>query len=172
MVNVGWRLALAGAFLCMMACTAPSLMPHAAGEMKQWEWDRGEPGLRQEIEQAQTRYRNVTAINQAGMGTEESSLEALRAYEAAVRVYLDLGFVLYRTYLTKHQNPPDALFSALNHETEVLMDIADEYLRQGSRTVSVGIASDVMHQYDLGRMTDPRRRAEAMLIDTRYREDY
>jgi hypothetical protein len=53
------------------------------------------------------------------------------------------------------------------------MDVADEYITQGSIPVGESIASDVVRNYsDLPVMAPAQRRAEAVLLRYRYRQDY
>ena len=71
------------------------------------------------------------------------------------------------------QDPPDVLVSSLNQRLAIWMDVADEYIKQGSRPMATGIASDVIHNYsDLPVMGPAQRLAEAVLLRYRYRSDY
>jgi hypothetical protein len=101
------------------------------------------------------------------------SLDALNDYEGSVREYLDHGFALYRTYRDTNQRFPDHLVSSLEQRTNNFMDVADEYIKQGSTAVGESIASDVVRNYsDLPVMAPAQRRAEAVLLRYRYRQDY
>ena len=101
------------------------------------------------------------------------SIETLRRYDVAVKGYLDHGFFLYRAYTIRQEDPPADLISSLHSRLATYMDIADEYLKQGSRAMATGMASDVVQNYsDLSVMAPAQRRAEAILLRYRYRSDY
>ena len=143
---------------CTILSTTSDLQPIAE---RRGEWERQEAALIMQIEQAQARYR------------EDSTLEFLRGYEAAIRDYLDRGFALYRAYLAEHREPPGTLIASLDKRTSVLMDVADEYIKHGSLAVGEGIAADIVHEYsDLPQLSVAQRRAEAVLLRYRYRQDY
>ena len=103
----------------------------------------------------------------------EQSLEVLQEYEGAVRAYLDHGFELYRAYEKTHKPLPSDLIPSLESRTDLLMDVADEYIKHGSLALGEGIADDMVHDYsDLPAMARAQRRAEALLMRYRYRQDY
>jgi hypothetical protein len=124
-------------------------------------WEQREEGLKKKMLAARETYKR------------EESLDALKGYEGSVREYLDHGFDLYRTYRdTNHAFPAD-LISSLEQRTSLFMDVADEYLKQGSIAVGEGIAADIVRDYsDLPTLAPAQRRAEAVLLRYRYRQDY
>src|SRR2546425_7782405 len=125
------------------------------------EWQRGDDALKKGMQHALEQYRL------------EASLKSLRGYEEAVRAFLDHGFDLYRAYQSSKLEPPADLIPSLDQRTGLLMDVADEYIKQGSLAVGEGIASEVVHNYsDLPVMAPAQRRAEAVLLRYRYRQDY
>ena len=104
---------------------------------------------------------------------QDMSLEQLKGYEITVREYLDHGFDLYRSYRSAKLVLPAELVPSLEKRTGLLMDVADEYIKHGSLAVGEGIAADVVHDYaDLPTMAPAQRRAEAVLMRYRYRQDY
>lgn len=124
-------------------------------------WEREEAALKGNMLAAKESYK------QAG------SLDALKGYEGAVREYLDHGFALYRAYQDVHRPFPPDLVSSLEQRTNLLMDVADEYVKHGSTAVGESIASEVVRNYsDLPVMAPAQRRAEALLLRYRYRQDY
>jgi hypothetical protein len=124
-------------------------------------WEQGEEVLKGNMLAAGEAYK------------QGGSLDALKDYEGSVREYLDHGFALYRTYRdTNHAFPP-GLVSSLEQRTNTFMDVADEYIKHGSIAVGESIASDVVRNYsDLPVMPPAQRRAEAVLLRYRYRQDY
>ena len=125
------------------------------------EWQREEEALKKTVRATLEQYKR------------EDSLKSLREYEAAVRDYLDHGFGLYRAYRDSPLTLPDNLIASLEQRTGLLMDVADEYIKHGSLAVGEGIASDVVHNYsDLPVLAPAQRRAEAVLLRYRYRQDY
>lgn len=125
------------------------------------EWQQREAALRVDLRAGSELYGR------------EASLDALQRYEKAVRTYLDHGFFLYRSYRSAHLEPPSDLIPSLEQRTGLLMDVAEEYIKQGSTAMGVGIASDVVHDYsDLPKLAPAQRRAEAVLLRYRYRQDY
>lgn len=103
----------------------------------------------------------------------EDTLETLQGYEQAVREYLEHGFTLYRSFKEAKRDLPDDLLPSLERRTAQLMDVADEYIRHGSLAMGEGIAGEVVNSYsDLPVMTPAQRRAEAVLMRYRYRQDY
>jgi len=125
------------------------------------EWQRGEEVLKKEVQATHEQYKR------------ENSLKSLKEYETAVRDYLDHGFSLFRVYQGSHLTLPDNLIVSLEQRTGLFMDVADEYIKHGSLAVGEGIASDVVHNYsDLPVMAPAQRRAEAVLLRYRYRQDY
>jgi hypothetical protein len=124
-------------------------------------WERTDLALKQTLDSAYTQYQR------------EGSIEALRGYDAAVRGHLDHGFWLYRAYIEAQLSPPQELIPSLEQRAGRFVDVADEYIRQGSTTLGVGIAAEVVHDYsDLPLLTPAQRRAEALLLRYRYRQDY
>lgn len=125
------------------------------------QWQRDEVAMNGHMQTMQQHYQ------------QDASLEKLKGYEGAVREYLDHGFGLYRTYRSTNQPLPAGLVPSLEQRTNVLMDVAEEYIKQGSLAVGEGIAADVVHNYaDLPSMAPAQRRAEAVLMRYRYRQDY
>jgi hypothetical protein len=124
-------------------------------------WKQREEGLLEEMLAARKSYKR------------EDSLDALKGYEDSVRGYLDHGFELYRTYRdTNHAFPP-GLVSSLEQRTSIFMDVADEYIKHGSIAVGESIAAVVVRDYsDLPTLAPAQRRAEAVLLRYRYRQDY
>lgn len=124
-------------------------------------WQQGEDTLKGKILAAQESYK------------QGGSLDALKVYEGSVREYLDHGFALYRTYQDTHRTLPTGLVASLEQRTNMFMDVADEYIKHGSIAVGESIASDVVRNYsDLPVMAPAQRRAEAVLLRYRYRQDY
>ena len=124
-------------------------------------WQQDDGRLKQHMQAVADQYRQDNAI-----GT-------LRGYELATRAYLDNGFALYRAYQAVNRSPPLDLVPSLDQRIARLMDVADEYIKQGSTTMAVGIAADVVHNYsDPPMMAPAQRRAEAILLRYRYRQDY
>ena len=53
------------------------------------------------------------------------------------------------------------------------MDVADEYLKQGSEIIAVAIAREVIRKYgDLREMDRAQWRAEGILLQYRYQRNY
>ncbi len=159
-----WLIAI-GAVWGIVACSAGSFTEPQAAHLRTPEglndWQVRENALRGDLRTASDRYGH------------EASLDALQGYEKAVRTYLDHGFALYRAYKSAHLDPPPDLVPSLEQRTASLMDVADEYIKQGSPTVAEGIAADVVHNYsDLPVFAPAQRRAEAVLMRYRYRQDY
>lgn len=124
-------------------------------------WEQGEEVLKGKMRAAREAYK------------QGESLDALKDYEGSVREYLDHGFALYRTYRDTNHRFPANLVSSLEQRTNTFMDVADEYIKQGSIAVGESIASDVVRNYsDLPVMPQAQRRAEAVLLRYRYRQDY
>jgi len=65
------------------------------------------------------------------------------------------------------------ILASLGQNTSIVMDVADEYIRQGSTPVGERIASEVVRSYsDLPVMEPVQRGAEAVLLRHRDRQDY
>lgn len=127
--------------------------------LAQWEQEDGR--LKEVLQQTYARYQR------------EDGLEQLQDYERAVRAYVDHGFDLYRAYRGSRLAPSAELLSSLDRRTALLMDVADDYIRHGSVAMGEGIASDVIHEYsDVPVLAPAQRRAEAILLHYRYRQDY
>ncbi len=125
------------------------------------EWNQQELSLRGDVRAAADQY------GRAG------SLDALQSYEKSVRTFLDHGFALYRAYRAAHLDPPPDLIPSLEQRIAWLMDVAEEYIKLGSLAMGEGIAADVVHDYsDLPVLAPAQRRAEAVLMRYRYRQDY
>ena len=104
---------------------------------------------------------------------QEDSLDTLKGYEGSVREYLDHGFELYRNYRDTNHTFPPGLVSSLEQRTSLYMDVADEYIKHGSIAVGESIAAVVVRDYsDLPTLAPAQRRAEAVLLRYRYRQDY
>jgi hypothetical protein len=125
------------------------------------QWQRDEATMHSQVQLTRTSYE------------QDMSLEHLKGYEAAVRDYLDHGFALYRAYRASNLPLAPDLVPSLERRINLLMDVADEYIKQGLLVVGEGIAADVVHNYaDLPAMAPAQRRAEAVLMRYRYRQDY
>jgi hypothetical protein len=123
------------------------------------EWEQQEPSMLVTLQTAAERYKR------------EHSLDALQDYEKTVRAYVDHGFILYRGYRAANLQPPSEFTASLEKRTGLLMDVADEYIKQGSQAVAEGIASDVILEYsDLPVMGPSQRRADRLLQRYRYRK--
>ncbi|WP_447972205.1 hypothetical protein [Nitrospira sp. Kam-Ns4a] len=158
-------LTLTAALSGAMACTGASSGGPSADLVRMpdrvAQWQAGDAVLKDGLRTAHDRYRR------------DASIEALQGYETAVRQYLDHGFTLYRSYKAAKLDPPDDLLPSLEQRTALLMDVADEYIKHGSLAVGEGIAEELVHNYsDLPVMTPAQRRAEAVLLRYRYRQDY
>lgn len=164
--NGDWlRFVLAAVLGGLVACSSGTFGGPQAAHLRTpeglSEWQQEEKILRASVHSAYDRY---------GRGI---SLDALQGYEKAVRTYLDHGFALYRAYRSAHFEPPPDLIPSLEQRTAWLMDAAEEYIKQGSPVVAESIAADVVHDYsDLPVLTPAQRRAEAVLMRYRYRQDY
>lgn len=124
-------------------------------------WEREEEALNRNVLAAKESYKRV------------GSLDVLKSYEGAAREYLNHGFALYRTYQDTRRPLPPEFLPSLERRTDTLMDVADEYIKHGSIAVGESIASDVVRNYsDLPVMAPAQRRAEAVLLRYRYRQDY
>lgn len=124
-------------------------------------WTQHGEELAQTADAAGAEYRRLQTV------------AALRTYEVAVRTYLDYGFARYRAIDASSTEFPSGFRRSLEHRTSELMDIADEYLKQGiSDIVAVEIARAVVNEYNVGRMDHAQRRAEAMLDERRYQRNY
>lgn len=124
-------------------------------------WQREDDAMKGSVQLKQKQYQ------------QDMSLELLRGYETAVREHLDHGFDLYRSYRSTNLPLPADLIPSLEQRTNVLMDVAEEYIKEGSLAMGEGIAADVVHNYaDLPAMSPAQRRAEAVLMRYRYRQDY
>lgn len=125
------------------------------------EWKRNEAQLAQAASAAAETYRRVR------------TLDALNAYELAVRAYLDHGFLLYRALDASSFDFPKGFRRSLEDRALELMDIADDYLKLGaSDIIAVGIARDVIHKYTVQRNDRAQQRAEAILLQYRYQRNY
>jgi len=114
-----------------------------------------------------------TAKTAANEFQRAKTVEALTAYEKAVRDYLDHGFLLYRVLDASDSPFPKGFRTSLEIRALELMDIADEYLKLGvSDVVAVDIARTVIHKYSVGRMDRAQRRAEGILMQYRYQRNY
>lgn len=157
---------LAFCLLCeMAACTTNWGGGQQAAQLRTpqglADWQRQETSLKEEVKKAYGRYE------------KDASLDALQSYEQAVRAFLDHGFMLYRVYRSAHLEPPPDLIPSLEQRTAWLMDAAEEYIKLGSIAMGEGIAADVVHDYsDLPTLAPAQRRAEAVLMRYRYRQDY
>lgn len=163
--TLGLSLICAGAALMTGGCIQSQSKDVAAEELRTPEglsnWHRAESVMKSNVQVKQQQYLH------------DASLELLRGYEAAVREYLEHGFALYREFRTSNVALPADLVQSLEHRTGLLMDVADEYIKHGSLAVGEGIAADVVHNYaDLPAMAPAQRRAEAVLMRYRYRQDY
>ncbi|HET7439624.1 MAG TPA: hypothetical protein VFJ56_08975 [Nitrospira sp.] len=124
-------------------------------------WEREDAELKSKVLAAGESYKKA------------ESLELLKDYEGSVREYLDHGFALYRTYRDAHKTFPAGLVASLEQRTTLFMNVADEFIKQGSIAVGESMASDVVRDYsDLPQMAPAQRRAEAVLLRYRYRQDY
>ncbi len=125
------------------------------------KWQQRELELARAADAAGAEYRRA------------QTLAALKTYEAALRLYLDHGFARYRAIDAASGEFPTGFRRSLEHRTAELMDIADEYLKQGvSDVVAVEVARAVINEYNLGRMDHAQRRAEALLMEHRYERNY
>lgn len=158
--------ALCAVFIVLFqACTGLDLGGHSAETLRTPEglvqWQQREESLEKTMREALKRYQR------------DGSLQQLKSYEREVRAYLDNGFALYRAYLSSSLTLPDGLIPSLEHRTDLLMDVADEYIKHASVANGERIASNVIHDYsDLPVMAPAQRRAEAVLLRYRYRQDY
>lgn len=125
------------------------------------EWQREDKALEQKVGIAEQQYQR------------DASIQALRAYEKAVRSHLDHGFSLYRSYsLSTRKAPIDDLVPSLERREARLMDVANEYIKQGGTRLAEGIAEDLVHKYDdLPETSRVRQRAEALLFHYRYSKE-
>ncbi|TAJ07324.1 MAG: hypothetical protein EPO61_15315 [Nitrospirae bacterium] len=156
---------LACALWGIAACsTGPMSGPHAERLRTPEglaEWNQQELSLRGEVRATADQYGRA------------KSLDALQSYEKSVRAFLDHGFALYRAYRAARLDPPPDLIPSLEQRTAWLMDVAEEYIKLGSVAMGEGIAADVVHDYsDLPVLAPAQRRAEAVLMRYRYRQDY
>src|SRR5213594_185143 len=163
--SVRFTLLIVGMVWTLAACMSSSSRGLSAEVLRTpegvAEWQREEEELKKTVQATLEQYKR------------ENSLKSLKEYEVAVQDYLDHGFSLYRAYQGSPLTFPDNLIASLEHRTGLLMDVADEYIKQGSLAVGEGIASDVVHNYsDLPVMAPAQRRAEAVLLRYRYRQDY
>ncbi len=157
------RLILVGLLWAVSACKPGVSGDLQANQLRTAEgrtaWEQQEPSMLVTLRTAADRYKR------------EHSLDALQDYEKTVRAYVDHGFILYRGYRAANLPPPSELTASLEKRTGLLMDVADEYIKQGSQAVAEGIASDVIHDYsDLPVMGPSQRRAERLLQRYRYRK--
>lgn len=157
------RLILIGALWAVAACHPSDSGSLQANQLQtaegRTEWEQQEPSMLVTVRTAAERYKRV------------HSLDALQDYEKTVRAYVDHGFILYRGYRAANLPPPSELTASLEKRTGLLMDVADEYIKQGSQAVAEGIASDVILEYsDLPGMGPSQRRAERLLQRYRYRK--
>ena len=87
--------------------------------------------------------------------------------------YLNHGFTLYRAYEAADIDFPPTLIRSLERRTNEFMDVADEYLKQGSEIIAVAIAREVIRKYgDLREMDRAQWRAEGILLQYRYQRNY
>lgn len=163
--QMGWRVIVVCVFATLMSCGTP-LMPHSSTDDLRTaeglaQWEKEERAMQEAMQTARDRYER------------DPSLDVLQDYEKSVRAYLDHGFLLYRHYRATRLEPPAGLIPSLEVRTGSLMDVADQYIHHGSLAMGEGIASDVVHDYsDLPALAPAQRRAEAMLLHHRYRQDY
>lgn len=157
-----WGLILASILLGVFGCTTGppdrSPVPFLGPAQRGAEWQQEESALKRDVRTAYDLYRQV------------SSMRTLQGYEKAVRRYLDHGLTLYRTYEQTGLEPPPALLVSLEQRTACLMDVADEYMKQGSLSVGVAIAAEVADNYpELPLAAPAQHRALAILFEHRYR---
>jgi len=101
------------------------------------------------------------------------TMEDLQEYEKALWAYLNHGFTLYRAYEAADFDFPPILIRSLERRTNEFMDVADEYLKQGSEIIAVTIAREVIRKYgDLREMDRAQWRAEGILLQYRYQRNY
>jgi hypothetical protein len=132
---------------------------HSQGGFQAWQ--RGEGDLQKQVNSAADHYQQTHA------------LQDLQVYEEAVRKYLNHGMTLYRVYTAVGYRLPKGLLPSLDRRTNKLMDLANEYLRQGSTPVAVSIAREMIINYgDLNVMNRAQLRAEDVLIKYSYQTDY
>jgi hypothetical protein len=125
------------------------------------DWQRDEAALKRDLQTAADTYHR------------DPTIENLQPYDKALREYLEHGLLLYRAYDAANYKLPPRLMESIAARTDELMDIADEYLKQGSTAMGVGIAREVVTKFsDLDQMTKAQRRAEGILLKYRYRQDY
>jgi hypothetical protein len=163
--SVRFSLLIVGMVWALAACTSspPRGLPAETLRTPEGlaEWQRGEGDLKKTIQAALAQYK------------QDDSLQSLEKCEGAVRDYLDHGFGLYRAYRGAHLTFPDNLIASLEQRTGLLMDVAEEYIKHGSLAIGEGIAADMVHNYsDLPTLAPAQRRAEAVLLRYRYRQDY
>lgn len=108
---------------------------------------------------------------------QEHSIEALRAYELAVRAYLDHGFALYRAYFDqRHTVAGSEIIAMIRPYLETtanrLMDVAEEYVKHQSVATANAIATEIINRYTDLPLTGVQQRAETLLFQHRYRRDF
>lgn len=151
------------------AITACGLTGPSSGELAMYYQS---PEGSAEWKKDEKRFAN-TAKTAADEFQRAKTVEALTAYEKAVRDYLDHGFLLYRVLDASDSPFPKGFRTSLEDRALELMDIADEYLKMGvSDVVAVDIARTVIHKYSVGRMDRAQRRAEGILMQYRYQRNY
>jgi len=113
-------------------------------------------------------------LNTTKMAYEtQKSMDALYAYYQALLEYLDHGYLLVRSYNAVNVEVPRTITHSLDDTANELMDVADQYLQQGSVPMAIGITREVIIKYSgTGMMTPAQRRAEAIMLRYRYRQDY
>lgn len=101
------------------------------------------------------------------------TIEDLPEYDKALQECLDHGFTLHKVYEAADFDCPPILVRSLERRTNEFMDVADEYLKQGSEIIAVAIAREVILKYgDLKDMDRAQMRAEGILLQYRYQRNY
>lgn len=125
------------------------------------KWQQKQTALAEQVDTTKMTYET------------QKSMDALSAYYRRLLEYLDHGFLLVRSYDAINVPVPKTLTRSLEDATNALMDIAVQYLQQGSIPMAEGIAREVIVKYSgTGRMTTAQRRAEALMLRYPYRQDY
>jgi hypothetical protein len=168
--NIPWSMVVAWIVIAAIgvACTtdprrAPALSEEYVRTPEGYaEWKTQSGQLNQTMLAARDRY------------VREDSLDALKTYEQSVRDSLDHGFVLYRSIHADSSSREilDTLVPYLDRVSNVLMDVAEEYVKHRSTAMGNEIANEIITSYTDLPLLSAQQRANTLLFQNRYRRDF
>lgn len=131
-------------------------------------------------------YQRFLALNWDMLAAQakyerEKSPDALRVYELAVQKCLDHSAALYWAYqYDNHPTAPNKDIAAtievispyLNTMANRMMNVAEEYVKQGYTAAGTAIAAHLVTHYPDIALRSVRERAEGLLVQHRYQRDW